>query len=102
MRLDQNVNPNKLGKYALIKLRETGENILCSPDRKEATIPVSAIDFGNAPDSDFFVIRLKDKYAAPALKAYANAASADGEIEFATDVMALANQSRRMETKKPD
>lgn len=54
MRLDRNVNPDGRGKYAIINLR------------------TSRVEWGG-PDAQFFVIKYKDKFAAAALKAYAEA-----------------------------
>lgn len=55
MKLDRNVNPDGRGKYALINLRN---NTVC---------------WGG--DDQFFVIKYKDAFAAPALYAYAEAAN---------------------------
>ena len=66
-------------------------------------VPRKAVDLGDTPDSEFFVIRLKDKYAQPALEAYAMAARADGEQEYANEVAVLAIQARNHKGKrKPD
>jgi hypothetical protein len=108
MRLDRNTTNPKRGKYALIKLRE------CNPVVKKnkwpwfcakevVMVPRKAVDLGDTPDSEFFVIRLKDKYAQPALEAYAMAARADGEQEYANEVAVLAIQARNHKSKrKPD
>lgn len=62
----------------------------------------SAVDFGDTEDSDFFVIRLKDKYAAPALVAYADAARND-DPEYASEIDALANAAcNHPNRQKPD
>lgn len=55
MKLDRNINPDGKGKYALLNLRK------------------NTIEWGNEPGNQFFVIKLKDRFAAPALKAYADA-----------------------------
>lgn len=68
MKLDRNLNPSGMGKYALIKLRiDQPSAAIGNPPRM--TIAADAVDFGNTKETDFFVIRLKDKYAAPALAA---------------------------------
>jgi len=54
MKLDRNINPDGKGKYALINLRK------------------NIVEWGGG-DGQFFVIKYKDIFAAPALKAYANA-----------------------------
>lgn len=73
MKLDRNTNADGQGKYALIKLRvgqpmdasEIGPDVCC--------VPKAAIDFGDTPETEFFVIRYKDRFAARALHAYADA-----------------------------
>lgn len=52
MKLDRNANPDGRGKYALINLR------------------TNTVEWGEEP---FFVIKYKDVFAAPALRAYAHA-----------------------------
>lgn len=98
MKLDRNTNPNKTGKYALIKLRTD------FPRQIGTFIEVKqeAIDYGDSPESEFFLIRLKDKYAAPALAAYALAAYPDDQ-EYAMEVLNLAKQAAEHPNKKqPD
>lgn len=53
MKLDRNINPDGKGKYALINLR------------------TNQVQWGG--DNQFFVIKYKDEFAAPALRAYAMA-----------------------------
>lgn len=61
-----------------------------------------AVDFGDSEDTDFFVIRLKDKYAAAALLAYANEARKD-DPEYADDILKLANIAMlHGDKRKPD
>lgn len=56
MKLDRNINPDGRGKYALINLRR------------------NTIEWGGpTPEEQFFVLKLKDEFAAPALRAYAAA-----------------------------
>lgn len=98
MKLDRNLGIGR-GKYALIKLRVSGP-IGVVPEW--LVIPKEAVDFGDHPDSDFFVIRLKDKYAAPALAAYAMAAFADDQ-EYGLEVLNLAKQAaERLNKRRPD
>lgn len=103
MKLDRNLNSDKQGKYALLRLREWPHGY--SPDCQEAfdlLVEAGAIDFGDTADSDFFVIRLKDKYAAPALEAYAIAASSD-DAEYASEILGLANKAAQHPNKRrPD
>jgi hypothetical protein len=105
MRLDRNSNPDGKGKYALIKLRNLtpfafGRIVAGLVNRSEA-IPVApdAVDLGDTPDSEFFVIRLKDKYAANALQAYAVSCSKD-DPEFSRDVRQLAMKARQFQNKQ--
>lgn len=105
MKLDQNINADGKGKYALIKLREVDEG--CEQVTEfgkhiEWRFPDNAIDFGSTPDTEFFVIRLKDKYAAPALRAYAFAVTVD-DPEYADEIHALAQKAEDHPFKKrPD
>ncbi len=103
MKLDRNLGIGR-GKYALIKMREVhhlheSNDSHCTP---VFTIPVSAVDFGDSAETDFFVIRLKDKYAAKALTAYACAASED-DPEYAQEILELARRADTHPSKKrPD
>lgn len=100
MKLDRNINPNGAGKYALIKLRAVGERWFNELLEKRSgntlglDIPVAicAIDLGDSPDTDFFVIRLRDKHAAPALAAYALSAFRD-DPEFGLQVLNMAKRA---------
>ncbi len=91
MKLDRNLNPNGQGKYALIKMREvvTPFESVVRHGEDFTIIPTTAIDHGDTEGTDFFVIRLKDKYAAPALAAYAKAAMKDDE-EYGAEIAELA------------
>lgn len=97
MKLDRNINPDGTGKYALILQRK--DPIIGSVDvqQKEGMVDClcvrkTAVDFGSTPDTEFFVIRMKDKYAAAALKAYAHAAQLD-DPEWADEVWAMAKRA---------
>lgn len=100
MKLDRNMNKDGTGKYALIKLRVgRPKPVTLSPT---VLINEDAIDYGDTPDTEFFVIRLKDKYAAPALESYALAAAAD-DPEFSAEVLALSVKAANHPNKKrPD
>lgn len=86
MRLERNISRDSKGKFAVINLRkntvEWGE-----PNTRE----------------EFFVIKLKDKYARVALEAYAAAAKFD-DPEYAKDVAELAARSgdKNPFCKRPD
>ncbi len=103
MQLDRNLpDAEGRGKYALIKLR------VLEPYRSDATFATytpkiqaalqvleeaGALDWGDlGTDSEFFVIRLKDRYAQEALHAYAvEARSADPE--WADEVIEMAKRA---------
>lgn len=98
MKLDRNIPELKRGKYALIKLR-VDQPVF---NAGMATVRRNAVDFGHTADSDFFVIRLKDKYAAPALAAYAMAAYQD-DPEYGLEMLNLAKVSAEHPSKRiPD
>jgi hypothetical protein len=103
MKLDRNINPTGRGKYALLLQRKVGDHP--SLKLREAItelIEWGALDFGGTPDTDFFVIRLKDKYAAPALAAYAMAAHAD-DPEYAAEILDLSKKAaEHPNQKRPD
>jgi hypothetical protein len=102
MKLDRNINPDGTGKYALVLMREFFK--LSSAEKQALYLLASAkvIDHGDTPNSEFFVIRLKDRYAAPALAAYALAASED-DPEYGSEIMELAKRAvKHPSKKKPD
>lgn len=93
MRLDRNTTKwSGRGKYALIKLRKleafSNQSVLAMADPSLR----AAIDFGDSDDTDFFVIRLKDKHAAAALGAYAMSAFRDDE-QFGLEMLNLAKKA---------
>jgi len=90
MKLDRNITNPRRGKYALIKLRAA--TVKLAPVEGMVMVEESAVDFGDSPDTDFFVIRLKDVYAAPALAAYAMAAYRDDQ-EYAMEILNLAKRA---------
>jgi hypothetical protein len=100
MRLDRNTNPDGKGKYAVVKLRPAaGLNAQGCINLLERA---GLLSFGTKPGEEFFVLKLTDKYAGWALKAYAQAAVNDGEHEYGADVMALAEKADTELRKKPD
>lgn len=103
MKLDRNIEGNEgRGKYALLLLRKLDE----FDDQKtfgglppdlsmalETLEKAGVIDWGEqGTESEFFVIRLKDKNAAEALEAYANEAGKD-DPQFADEVRDLADRA---------
>jgi hypothetical protein len=104
MLLDRNIPGRQgRGKYALLLIR----NVMAQHDPAVADAihlltEKGLLDFGNRPDTDFFVIRLKDKYAWHALQSYAVEA-ADDDVEYAGQIYALAEKAQRNPFKKrPD
>ncbi len=102
MKLDRNMNSEGKGKYALVLLR----NVTTDSEEHgmvEDLAERGVVDWGNkGDDGEFFVIRLKDKYAEAALMAYANAA-VDDDKEWATQVLAMATRAAHHPAKKqPD
>lgn len=112
MRLDRNDNGGR-GKYALILLRKlesfetTGTFGPAYTPEVQAALDTldkaGALDWGMAEtDAEFFLIRLKDRSAAPALHAYAVDAC-EYDQEWAREVFALADAARAHPNKKtPD
>lgn len=105
MRLDRNTNGNGKGKYALIKLREIPGNP-STPEELAAAILANpaCVDWGERhSDGEFFLIRLKDRFAPPALHAYSKAAAEGGLDQFSLDVYAMALRAENHPGKKtPD
>lgn len=114
MKLDRHINVDKRGKYALLKLRCLDDWLQSGAfaevpqtvrDAIKTLEDVGMIDYGTSgTESEFFVVRLKDRYAQNALMAYATTAYLDGEKEFASDVQELAYRAGPASPfcKKPD
>ena len=113
MKLDRNVNVDKRGKYAIINFRtdvkgfegwQSALTNICRNRLQMFTVaPREAVELGESLETEFFVIKLKDKYAEHALEAYAIAASVD-DPENAGEVLALAKRAGANHPlcKKPD
>lgn len=72
MNMDRNINPNGKGKYALLNLRK------------------NTVEWGCVgAENEFFLIKLKDRHAKPALEAYAKSIEAT-DPQFAAEVRKLA------------
>lgn len=105
MRLDRNTNPEGVGKYALVNHRKIAN--LSEAGQAQCLAALRALEgkgvleFGlpGSPD-EFFVLKLKDRLAAGALHAYADAAEAAGMREFAADVAELARRSEAFPAKQ--
>ncbi|HEX5244082.1 MAG TPA: hypothetical protein VFW23_12530, partial [Tepidisphaeraceae bacterium] len=108
--LDRSVNVEGMGKYALVKLRKLAEyrggpHAPAIRDAINTLVERGILDWGaRNTESEFFVIRLKDKYAQGPLCEYATAAENDGEWEYGKDVrdMALRACPASKWCKKPD
>jgi hypothetical protein len=103
MKLDRSTNPDGRGKYALIKLRNLPKADAETNERLTALNTGGFVEFGNVGDDDeFFVIKLKDAYAAAALTAYAQAALAD-DPEYANEILQMAARAAlHPQRHKPD
>jgi hypothetical protein len=110
MKLDRNIDGGHGNKYGLIKnrqLEQLRDKNGYFPERvAEALLTLveaGVLDWGCTPETEFFVIRLKDKYAAGGLFGYANEADAD-DHEYAKQVaeMALRAGSNHPNCKAPD
>jgi hypothetical protein len=102
MKLDRDENLDGKGKYALVRLRgiekdDYAYGLLKSLDQ------LGYMDWGLPEATDeFFVIKLRDRSAAPALAAYANDA-ADYDEEWAAQVRVLQHRAESHPAKKtPD
>lgn len=74
MKLQRNVGNDGRGKYAIVKLRKIAPGDDETRARLDALTSGGFVEFGNVGDTDeFFVVKLKDVYAADALRAYAQA-----------------------------
>lgn len=100
MKLDRNINSDGRGKYAILQLRklalyESQETFGQTEVQKaiELLDKAGLIDWGiTGTDREFFLIRLKDKYAQAALMAYADAAMLD-DLEYAAEISDMGHRS---------
>ncbi|WP_050400465.1 hypothetical protein [Bradyrhizobium embrapense] len=125
MKLDRNLSGDGRGKYGLILNRELAQRAAeavvgakpgnqVTESQLEAMKIVNAvsfleamgiIDWGTTPETEFFVMRLKDEHAGAALAAYATDAKAHGDPEYANQIYyGLATRAGRLHphSKKPD
>ena len=120
MKLDRNLTVDGDGKYALIRKRRIrelrnraaggDEAAVSDVDLMDAALTALA-ELGVLDDSvvgepgEFFVLRLRDVFAEPALRAYAAAVRAKGEDEeYAADIDEMADRAgtRSPFSKHPD
>ena len=104
MKLDRNINADGLGKYALLKLRNLRRGDPAVDAALRTLDEAGILDWGNTVDSEFFVIRLKDKYADDALFRYALSARHDGEDDYGREIEEMAERAgpNHPNCKKPD
>jgi hypothetical protein len=101
MKLDQNSNQGKKGKYALILLRNVAGRLREIDD--DYIVPKDVVQFGASLDDEFFVIKLKDRHSKAALEAYARSVKSN-DVEYAAEVQELADRSgpHHLLCKEPD
>jgi len=94
MKLDRDINSNGKGKYALLNLRKLPGDLRTPQELADAILAhPEAVEWGCVGEQDeFFVIKLKDKYANSALHAYAQAAMAD-DPEYADAVSQMTDRA---------
>lgn len=117
MKLDRNLNPDGRGKYALLKLRRQEKPISLEATTAATTLKdAGLLHFGNeAPGEQFFVMKYKDRFTAPALRAYAVAVMQHAQnpiltpdekqrrslIEYAEEITREAEEAERLGEKLP-
>jgi hypothetical protein len=101
MKLDRTATG--VNKYAVVRLRKIATATPQDAKVFDQLILGGYVDLGNPGDDDeFFVIKLKDRYAPQALFAYAAAARVD-DPEYADEIVELARRAmRHPHSKKPD
>jgi hypothetical protein len=92
--------PDGSGKYALLKNRELlalqGEQLAAAMEAIATLRGLGVVDFGEeGTDREFFVMRLKDAWAAEPLAAYAGNARRDGQEAYGEAVLGLALRAGR-------
>lgn len=111
MKLDRNLNANGTGKYALLKLRKLDEFRSgtwgdLAPEIAQAISALEAagiLDWGDTPETEFFVMRLKDQFAQAGLVGYGAAAS-HIDPEYAEEIEGMAKRAgpSHPNCKRPD
>jgi hypothetical protein len=101
MKLDRNLNADGRGKYGLIKNRRLAELLATASPADAQTIQAAmraleahgVLDWGDKPETEFFVMRLKDQNSAAGLYGYASEAQAHGDVEYAREIDAMADRA---------
>lgn len=104
MKLDRNINPDGRGKYALVKVRSIRDGDTAVDAALRILDDAGILDWGTTPETEFFVIRLKDEYAPNALFAYGIAATVHGDPEYGQEIEEMSRRSgvNHPNCKKPD
>lgn len=94
MRMDRNINKSGKGKYAIVNMRKIkGDPRTPQALAKAILANPECVDFGcTHTEQEFFLIRLKDRHAQPALLAYAKSIKRT-DPEFSLEVLELATRS---------
>jgi hypothetical protein len=108
--LIRNITPDRHGKYGVVRMQKLPDDPGRRADVDFALRTLEAngmLEWGDpGTENEFFVIMLKDIYAAAALKAYATEIINDvfGDSEYADDVLHLAKRAGPDSRwcKKPD
>lgn len=120
--MDRNINADGRGKYALVLMRNYPSKITDPEDAQSVASALMTLesygmlDYGQVESpSEFFLIRLKDKYAGDAIRAYADAVQRDAQYEtdeaaskdkyqWALEVLKIAGRAGDMSLfcKQPD
>lgn len=100
MKLDRNINSDGRGKYALLKLRAldnaNGADLAAAGDAMQTLLQLGVLDWGNAgTESEFWLMRLKDKYAYKGLMGYFRAVTDDEkpDLEYAQELLDMAKRA---------
>lgn len=115
MKLDRNKGDSGRGKYGLIRVRRLAQIEAWDGGEGEALDRqavidaidllerAGVIDWGTTPDTEFFVMRLRDENAGAGLRGYA-ARAAESDREYADEVRALARRAgeNHPNSKAPD
>ncbi len=103
MKMDRNENEDGLGKYALVLLRKLRPVKGAVQDALSVLEREGLLDWGTSgTPAEFFLVRLKDRSAEAALRAYADDAMAY-DAEWAQEVYLLADRAMHHPSKKtPD
>lgn len=92
MKMDRDINADGRGKYALVLMRNYPSKITDPEDAQSVASAMMTLesfgmlDYGAAHSpSEFFLIRLKDRFAGDALRAYADATKKYADTFASTD-----------------